>query len=36
MVSDIYINGLQEPAVFYNYKVINIILNLLDWIPFTI
>jgi hypothetical protein len=36
IVPNIYINRLQEPAVLYNYKAINITLNSLDWIPFII
>ena len=30
MVSNIYINGLQKPTIFYNYKTVNAILNLLS------
>ena len=36
IVPDIYVNRLQKPAVLYNYKVVNIVPNLLGWISFII
>jgi hypothetical protein len=36
VVPDICVNRPQEPAVFYNYKAINTVLNLLSRIPLII
>ena len=35
-IFNIYINGPQKPTVLYNYKPINIALNLLGRIPLII
>ena len=36
VVPNTRINGPQKPIVLYNYETINIVLNLLGWILFTI
>ena len=36
IVSNIYVNGLQKPAVLYDYKAVNVAPNLLGWIPLII